>query len=260
LSFDPLFHPRGIAIIGASADISRIGGHPIKALKAAGYKGGIFPINPKYQEMHGLTCYPHVSAIDKACDLAVVAVPAAGVPEAIRDCGKAGIRAAVVLTAGFREIGPAGRGLEAELKRAASDSGVRVIGPNCQGMLSVHDRVWAVFGSPTDETALRAGSVSCTFQSGGFGFAIVNLAEVQGLGFRYCVSTGNETDVTTPELLSVPGRPRHLARLRLPGRHARRPRIAGARSQIDAASQASADLEGRHQRGRRAGRRLTPRT
>ena len=62
-------------------------------------------------------------------------------------------------------------------------------------MLSVHDRVWAVFGSPTDETALRAGSVSCTFQSGGFGFAIVNLAEVQGLGFRYCVSTGNETDL-----------------------------------------------------------------
>jgi acyl-CoA synthetase (NDP forming) len=203
LSFQPLLHPRGIAIIGASADLSRIGGHPIKALKAAGYKGGIFPINPKYPEMHGLTCYPHVSAIDKPCDLAVVAVPAAGVPGAIRDCGKAGIRAAVVLTAGFRETGPIGRTLEAELKRAASESGVRVIGPNCQGMLSVHDRVWAVFGSPTDETELRAGPVSCTFQSGGFGFAIVNLAEVQGLGFRYCVSTGNETDVTTPELLSA---------------------------------------------------------
>jgi len=203
LSFDPLFHPRGIAIVGASADLSRIGGHPIKALKAAGYQGGIFPINPKYPDMHGLTCYPHVSAIDAPCDLAVVAVPAAGVAQAIRDCGKAGIRAAVVLTAGFRETGAAGRALEAELQRAATDSGVRVIGPNCQGMLSVHDRVWAAFGSPTDETALRAGSVSCTFQSGGFGFAIVNLAEVQGLGFRYCVSTGNETDVTTPELLSA---------------------------------------------------------
>ena len=79
MSFDPLFHPRGIAIIGASADLSRIGGHPIKALKAAGYQGGIFPINPKYPDMHGLTCYPHVSAIDAPCDLAVVAVPAAGV-------------------------------------------------------------------------------------------------------------------------------------------------------------------------------------
>ena len=203
MSFDPLFHPRGIAIVGASADLSRIGGHPIKALKAAGYQGGIFPINPKYPDMHGLTCYPHVSAIDAPCDLAIVAVPAAGVAQAIRDCGKAGIRAAVVLTAGFRETGAAGRALEAELQRAATDSGVRVIGPNCQGMLSVHDRVWAAFGSPTDETALRAGSVSCTFQSGGFGFAIVNLAEVQGLGFRYCVSTGNETDVTTPELLSA---------------------------------------------------------
>jgi acyl-CoA synthetase (NDP forming) len=203
LSFDPLFHPRGVAIIGASADPGRIGGHTIRALKAAGYQGRIFPVNPKYPEVNGLPCYPHVSAIDAPCDLAVVAVPAPAVAGAIRDCGKAGIPFAVVLTAGFRETGPAGLALEAELKRAVADSGVRVIGPNCQGMLSVHDRVWAAFGSPTDETALRAGSVSCTFQSGGFGFAIVNLAEVQGLGFRYCVSTGNEADITTPDLLSA---------------------------------------------------------
>ena len=179
--------------------------------------------------------------------------------QAIRDCGKAGIRAAVVLTAGFRETGAAGRALEAELKRAAADSGVRVIGPNCQGMLSVHDRVWAAFGSPTDETALRAGSVSCTFQSGGFGFAIVNLAEVQGLGFRYCVSTGNETDVTTPELLSAflddPGT--SLAFAYLEGTPDARQFLALGRKSLRA-GQAGADLEGRHHRGRRA--RPPPRT
>ena len=203
MSFQPLFHPRGIAIIGASADPGRIGGHTIRALKAAGYKGGIFPINPKYPEVNGVPCLPHVSAITAPCDLAVVAVPAPAVAQAIRDCGKAGIKGAVILTAGFREAGPAGQALEVELKRAVAESGVRVIGPNCQGMLSVHDRVWAAFGSPTEETGLRAGSVSCTFQSGGFGFAIVNLAEAQGLGFRYSVSTGNEVDITTPELLSA---------------------------------------------------------
>ncbi len=203
MTFDPFFHPRGIAVIGASADPGRIGGHTIRALRAAGYKGGIFPINPKYPEINGIACLPNVAAITAPCDLAVVAVPAPGVAQAIRDCGKAGIRAAVILTAGFREAGADGRALEAELKRAVAESGVRAIGPNCQGMLSVHDRVWAAFGSPTEETALRPGSVSCTFQSGGFGFAIVNLAEVQGLGFRYCVSTGNEADVTTPELLSA---------------------------------------------------------
>lgn len=198
-----LFHPRGIAVVGASADPARIGGHPIRALQAAGYRGAIYPINPKYSEMYGLRCFPHVSANDAPCDLAIVALPAAAVAQAVRDCGAAGIPFAIVLTAGFREAGADGQAFEKELRAAARESGVRIIGPNCQGMLSLHDRVWAVFGSPTEETGLQAGAVSCCFQSGGFGYGIVNLAEAQGLGFRYCVSTGNEADVTTPELLSV---------------------------------------------------------
>jgi acyl-CoA synthetase (NDP forming) len=203
VSFERLFHPRGIAIVGASADLGRIGGHPIKALKSAGYAGGIFPVNPKYPELHGLTCYPDVAAIREPCDLAIIAVPAAATPAAIRDCGRAGIPFAVVLTAGFREIGADGHQMEAELKRAIADSGVRVIGPNCQGVLSLEARVWAAFGSVADETDFRVGSVSCAFQSGGFGYGIVNLADLQGLGFRYCVSSGNETDVDMPELLSA---------------------------------------------------------
>ena len=203
MSFERLFHPEGIAIIGASADIGRIGGHPIKALKNAGFKGGIFPINPKYRELHGLACFPDVMAIKRPCDLAVVAVPAPGVAKAIRDCGKAGIPFAVVLTAGFRETGAEGRKLEAELKAAAAQSGVRIVGPNCQGLLSIQSRVFAAFGSVADETDFRPGSVSCAFQSGGFGYAIVNLAEAQGVGFRYCVSSGNETDIAMPELLSA---------------------------------------------------------
>jgi acyl-CoA synthetase (NDP forming) len=203
LSFERLFHPQGIAIIGASADITRIGSHPLKALKSAGYSGGIFPINPRYPELHGLQCFPDVMSIKSRCDLAVIAVPAPGVVQAIRDCGKAGIPYAVVLTAGFRETGPEGRQLEAELARALAETGVRIVGPNCQGMLSVEARVWAAFGSVSDETELKAGTVSCAFQSGGFGYAIVNLAEAQGVGFRYCVSSGNEVDITTPELLSA---------------------------------------------------------
>jgi acyl-CoA synthetase (NDP forming) len=203
LSLERLFHPRGIAIIGASADLTRIGGHPIKALKKAEYKGGIYPINPKYPELHGFTCYPDVLALKEPCDLAIVAVPAPGVAKAIRDCGKAKIPFAVVLTAGFRETGEEGRTLEAELKKAVAESGVRIVGPNCQGMLSIQSRVWAAFGSVADETDFRAGSVSCAFQSGGFGYAVVNLAEAQGVGFRYTVSSGNETDIAMPELLSA---------------------------------------------------------
>jgi acyl-CoA synthetase (NDP forming) len=203
VSFEGLFHPRGVAIIGASSDLTRIGGHPIKAMKNAGYTGGIFLVNPKYQEMHGQKCYPDAQSIRQPCDLAIIAVPAPAVAKAVRDCGAAGIGYAVVLTAGFRETGAPGRKLEAELKRAVSQSGVRIIGPNCQGMLSLQARVWAAFGSVADETDFRPGNVSCAFQSGGFGYAIVNLAEAQGLGFRYCVSSGNETDIDTPELLAA---------------------------------------------------------
>jgi acetyltransferase len=203
VSFQKLFHPRGIAIVGASSDLTRISGQPIKALKNAGYAGGIFPVNPKYQEVHGLKCYPNPGAIDQPCELALIAVPAPAVAQAIRDCGQAGIRFAVVLTAGFRETGADGRKLEAELKRVLDETSVRIVGPNCQGMLSVQDRVWTVFGSVADEPDLRPGPISCTFQSGGFGYAIVNLAEAQGLGFRYCVSSGNEVDITTPELLEA---------------------------------------------------------
>jgi len=203
VNFEGLFHPRGVAIIGASSDLTRIGGHPIKAMQNAGYTGGLFLVNPKYREMHGLKCYPNAQSIGQPCDLAIIAVPAPAVANAVRDCGAAGIGHAVVLTAGFRETGAEGRKLEAELKRAVSQSGVRIIGPNCQGMLSLQARVWAAFGSVADETDFRPGNVSCAFQSGGFGYAIVNLAEAQGLGFRYCVSSGNETDIDTPELLSA---------------------------------------------------------
>ena len=203
MSFERLFHPNGIAVIGASSDLTRISGQPIKALKNAGYPGSIYLINPKYKELHGLPCFPDVMSLPGPCDLAVVAVPAPAVAQAIRDCGKAKIPFAVVLTAGFRETGAEGRELEKALKQAVADSGVRIVGPNCQGMLSIQARVWAAFGSVSDETDLRPGKVSCAFQSGGFGYAIVNLAEAQGIGFRYCVSSGNEVDITTPELLSA---------------------------------------------------------
>jgi len=203
VSFERLFHPRSIAIIGASADLTRIGGHPIKALKNAGYKGAIYLVNPKYPELHGLKCYPDAVSIGEPCDLAIVAVPAPAVGQALRDCGKAAIPFAVVLTAGFRETGAEGRELEAELKRAIVESGVRIVGPNCQGMLSLQSRVYAAFGSVADETDFRQGSVSCAFQSGGFGYAVVNLAEAQGVGFRVCLSSGNETDIDMPELLSA---------------------------------------------------------
>lgn len=203
MSFERLFSPNAIAVIGASGDLTRISGQPILALKNAGFNGAIYLVNPKYPELHGLKCYPSASAIGKPVDLALIAVPAGGVAQAVRDCGAAKIPFAIVLTAGFREAGAEGRVLEAELAKACRETGVRVIGPNCQGALSVPSRMWCVFGSVAYETTLKEGAVSCAFQSGGFGYSVVNLAESQGVGFRHVVSTGNETDVTMPELMSA---------------------------------------------------------
>ncbi len=203
MNFERLFNPNAIAVIGASGDLSRISGQPIQALQNAGFKGSIFLVNPKYKELHGLKCYPTAAAIGGAIDLAVIAVPAAAVPDAIRDCGKAGIEYAIILTAGFRESGDDGRRLEAELAKACKDANVRAIGPNCQGALSTPSRMWCVFGGIANEVEMLRGSVSCAFQSGGFGYAVVNLTEAQGVGFRHVVSTGNETDITMPELLDA---------------------------------------------------------
>ena len=202
-SFDRLFSPNAIAIIGASQDLTRISGQPIQALRNSGYKGAVYLVNPRYKELHGAACYASAKAIGKPCDLALIAVPAPGVADAVRDCGAAKIPFAIILTAGFREAGDEGRTLEAELAKACKETGVRAIGPNCQGALSTASRMWCVFGSIAEETALTPGPVSCAFQSGGFGYAVVNLAEAQGIGFRTVVSTGNETDVTMPELLSA---------------------------------------------------------
>ncbi|KAA3621674.1 MAG: CoA-binding protein [Proteobacteria bacterium] len=202
-AFERLLNPRGVAVVGASENLNRIGGQPIKALVDAGYSGNILPVNPKYEEIAGLACYPSVDAIDKPCDVAVVAVPAGAVQGAIEGCGRAGIGFAIVLSGGFKETGHEGADRQEALVAKAREAGVRLIGPNCQGMVNFPDRVFAAFGSIAGELDLKTGNVSMAFQSGGFGFAIATLCAAEGVGFRTCVSTGNEADLTTPDLIEA---------------------------------------------------------
>ena len=113
-----LFEPRGVAIVGASADLTRIGGQPVRALNRFGFRGAVYPVNPKYQEIDGLRCYASIADIDAPCDVALIAVPARAASEAVRACGAAGIPFCLVLSAGYRETGAAGAALEAEIGRA----------------------------------------------------------------------------------------------------------------------------------------------
>lgn len=191
-----LLDPRGVAIIGASTDLTRIGGQPIRLLTEYGYQGQVYPVNPKYTEVKGLKCYPDISAVPQPCDVALIAVSGALVPGAIEQCGKAGIPFAVVLSAGFGEAGEAGKELNDKLLAAIKKSGVRVVGPNCLGVLNLDANFRLGFGGTLQLKTLKPGPIAMVTQSGGFGFGVVAVGCYYGLGFNHVVSTGNEVDLT----------------------------------------------------------------
>ncbi len=199
--FDRLFTPRGIALVGASATSTGVSGQPLRYLTEFGYAGRIYPVNPKYSEMKGLACYPDVQSVPDPCDLALVMVGARHVPNVIDQCGARGIPFAIVLSAGFQEIGVAGAENQRALEAALARSRVRIVGPNCIGLLNLNARMHAGFGGAMSNPDLRAGRLAMVTQSGGYGMGMVTAAGQQGVGFSYVVSSGNETDITATELL-----------------------------------------------------------
>ena len=160
---EPLLNPKSIAILGASADLDKINGRTLKYLLAKGFRGKIFPVNPKYDRIGELKCYPDVARLPEAPDLAVVAVPASAVAASLRALGGRGTRAAIVFSSGFSEMGGAGRALEAEAVAAARASGLRLLGPNCLGLINAYDSVMATFGQYA-EGATAPGPVAFVTQ------------------------------------------------------------------------------------------------
>ncbi|WP_243700829.1 acetate--CoA ligase family protein [Paralcaligenes ureilyticus] len=200
-ALDAMLAPRSIAILGASAQLSKINGRPLKFLLEKGYAGTIYPVNPKYPQIAGLTCYPNVEALPTIPDLAVVVVPANDVCPVIEALGRKGVRAAVVFSSGFGEMGAAGKEREAALLAMARANGVRICGPNCLGLINAFDKVYATFSQYADgDTA--PGPVGFVTQSGAFGTAIAALARRRGLGLGYFVNTGNEMDVGFADIMS----------------------------------------------------------
>ncbi len=189
-------NPRGIAIVGASNDLTRIGGQPIKLLCDFGFAGKVYPVNPKYSEINGLKCYPDVASLPQPCDVALIALAGAQVPAVVEQCGKAGIKSLIVLSAGFGETGAEGQVLQAKLKAVCQQYGVRMNGPNCLGIANLTNGFRAGFGGTLQMKTLKAGPIAMVTQSGGFGFGVVSTACYYGLGFNYIVSTGNEDNLT----------------------------------------------------------------
>ena len=199
--FSRLVNPRAVAVVGASNDLTRIGGQPLKLLTEFGFQGKVYPVNPKYPEIKGLACYKDIASVPKPCDVALVALSSQHVLGVIEQCGAAGIPFAIVLSAGFSEVGGDGIALQEQLIATARRCGVRVIGPNCLGMLNLRDNARIGFGGTVQLNTLIPGPCAMVTQSGGFGFGVVATAAYYGVGFNYAISTGNEADVSMLDLV-----------------------------------------------------------
>ena len=195
-----MIHPRSIAVIGASADFSKVNGRPIKHLLEKGYQGRILPVNPKYDNIAGLTSYSSIADLPEAADLAIIAVAAREVITTVEALGQRGIHAAVIFSSGFGEMGAEGKVLERKLAETAAAAGVILCGPNCLGFINAFDSVYATFSQYADgETG--AGPIAFVTQSGAFGTAVAALIRQRGLGLGYFINTGNQADLAFSELM-----------------------------------------------------------
>ena len=197
-----VFRPRAIAVVGASDDPVKIGGRPLAFLLRHGYAGRVFPVNPARATVQGLPAFPSIAAIPAPVDLAIVVVPAERVLESLEEAAAKGVRAAIVFSSGFAEVGDAGRVAQARLRELAERTGLRIIGPNCQGFAHLPSRLVATFASPFLEPGLATGPIAMVSQSGAMAGMIYEMARAAGLGLNYWVSTGNEADVQAAEILA----------------------------------------------------------
>src|SRR5690554_2037220 len=197
---EALLNPGSIALIGASRNLNKLNGRPLKFLLDKGYRGEIYPINPNYGEIAGLTCYPDVGSLPEAADLAVVMVAAPTVPDAMRALGAKGVPAAVVFSSGFSETGAEGARLEREVRAIAVEHGIALCGPNGLGLINSFEAVMATFSQFANGDT-PSGPVGFVTQSGAFGTAIAALARNNGLGLGYFVNTGNEAGVGFAEVM-----------------------------------------------------------
>jgi acetyltransferase len=194
---DRLFDPRSVAVFGATERAEAVGEIVLRNLRAGGFQGGLYPVNPKHGTVQGLKCFPDLAAIGAPVDLAVIATPAVTVPAILDQCGAAGVRAAVVLSAGFGELGLEGRALEEQARVAAKVHGVRLVGPNCLGILVPRRGLNATFSN----SRVPAGRLALVSQSGALCTAILDWAQARGVGFSAVVSLGNAADVDFGDLL-----------------------------------------------------------
>ena len=192
-----LFEPRSVAVFGASDRDGAVGSLVFRNMIQDGFTGNVYPINPKHAEVQGHQAYPDLDSLGKPVDLAVITTPASTVPGIIEACGEHGVRSAVILSAGFREMGPPGLKLEKALVENARRYGLRFIGPNCLGVM----RPRIGLNSTFNKGSASPGKIALVSQSGALCTAVLDWAAANGIGFSTVVSTGISADIDFGEVL-----------------------------------------------------------
>jgi acyl-CoA synthetase (NDP forming) len=197
----PLLAPRSVAVLGASSDPTRISGRPIAYMKAQGFQGGLYPINPNRTEVQGLKAYASINDLPETPDVAIVAVASEVAAPAVIDLAKKGVKAVVMFTAGFAEMDEAGAVVQDKMVADARSYGMRILGPNCLGVFDARRAYYATFSSSFDSGWPVPGRIGIASQSGAYGTHLYTLARNRGIGASLCVMTGNEGDVTVGECI-----------------------------------------------------------
>lgn len=201
MSLQTFFNPKSVAIIGASRQKGKVGYEILVNLIAGGYPGKIYPINPKADEIEGIKVYPDLASIGETPELVVIIVPAQFVAGMLEECAKVNVKSVVIITAGFKEVGPEGKKLEEEIVKIAKRAGIRFVGPNCLGVISPSHKLNACFGGDLPVP----GGIAYISQSGALLAAILDTANASGIGFSSLVSIGNKADVDELDLVEAFG-------------------------------------------------------
>lgn len=197
--FEQFFSPKSVAVIGASREPEKLGSQILSNILSGQYPGKVYPVNPKATEISGLKCYPDVSSIPDIPDLAIVVIPAKIVCSVIEECGKKGTKAAIVISAGFKESGDEGRKREQELVNVAKKYGCRIVGPNCLGIIDTYSDLNVSFAPVMP----GKGSIAFISQSGALISAVLDWSRKQKIGFSRIISMGNMADVSESELIEA---------------------------------------------------------
>ncbi|HWA97952.1 MAG TPA: bifunctional acetate--CoA ligase family protein/GNAT family N-acetyltransferase [Pirellulales bacterium] len=205
-NLDKIFRPQRIAVIGASDARGKVGHTVLRNLVGRGFEGAVYPVNPKREAVQGIQAYANVGHLPHPADLAIICTPATSVAEIVRQCGRAGVLGVVILSAGFREVGPAGAALEQAVQTAARESpGLRILGPNCLGFIMPSLGLNASFAAAMPQP----GRIAFLSQSGALCTSVLDWAIEQEIGFSCFVSVGNTIDVTVSDLIDYFGADQH---------------------------------------------------